>query len=488
MPPKLTLCFGLLEPNKLIRVNGISKKVKWLLIAGAAAAAIALFTIMGLSEKAALQRQLEGARATARTAGVPLDAQEFRAKLPPENSSKNAWTVYADLIRSYAPAIVDEGVGDGEGDLQLRNLIQTISDAIQYWRRGNRNWDYALSHGDLEVQVEPIVERIDEALALGAFRPEKEWERGHLLEIRELPEFGKFSQILVYDGLRAAYRNDFDRAERRLRGIVALAVQLWQIPLGAYQLSGMNVARNGMALVRTLISVQQIPYPEAKRLFEALEPILRLPDLKANFHSLVFNGLATLNLLNAPDWIKKAELDARIVRRNPPRPELRTQIELEFLQAANRILARWPSDPEDLSAIREALGEDDAKMNLSLGLFSRFMRQTVGTNPDEGLFERTLLPYESHQARIRLMKVLRAALAERERTGALPVELPTTGKDAIDPLSGSALKYALDDLGRAFRAYSVGIDREDNGGMRPQGNGGLGDIVMQYPDDRRTGF
>lgn len=466
----------------------MSKKVKWLLIAGAAIAAIALFTLMGLSERAALQRQLETARSAARASGVPLDAGQFRAKLPQGAEAENAWTRYQDLIRDYAPSLVDAGVAEDAGDLELRSLIQTVSDAIQYWRRGNRNWDYALNHFELESQVESIVERIDQALAIPTFRPEKEWERGHLLELPEMPEYSKFSRILVYDGLRAAYRNDFGRAERRLQGIVALAIQLWQVPLGSYQMAGMNVARDGMALVRTLISVQQVPYREAMRFLEALDPILKLPDLKANFHSLVFNGLATLNLLNAPDWIKKAELDARIVRRNPPRPELRTQIELEFLQAANRILARWPSESEDIPGIRKALEEDDAKMNLSLGLFSRFMRQTVGTNPDEGLFERTLMAYEAHLARVRLIKILRAALEERERNGALPAELPATGKDAIDPLSGSPLKYTLEIDGASFRAYSVGIDREDNGGTRPQGNGGLGDIVMQYPDDRRTGF
>jgi len=469
-----------------MRVNGMSKKARWLLIGGGIAASIALFTLMGLNEQAAIQRDLAASRSSARAEGVPLTVDEMRTKVGAVDDPQNAWPIYVEAIRTYAPATFDEAAME-EGDLALRQAVYAVSDAIGFWRRGNRNWDYDLFHGQVEAVIAPILDAAQKASERPLLRPEREWEKGHLLALPELREIGRFSRLLVYDAMRAHDAGDLDRCERRLSAIVNIALQLWQVPMAGYPMTGIDVARDAMALVRTLVSVRQVPYSDAMRLIRQLDPILVVPDLKASFGSIVFCGLTTLNLLNSPDHVKKAELEARIVRRNPPRPELRQQIELEFLQAANRILADWPKDPADLEGIRIALGEDDAKMNLSLGLFSRFMRQTVGNDPDEGLFKRTLVPFEAHLARVRLMKILAAALTERHATGRFPAALPALGDDAIDPFSGKPMRYITDYDRTGLRVYSFGMDREDNEGSRPRVEDGVADIVMAYPD-RRSGW
>lgn len=469
-----------------MRVNGLSKKYKWLLIGGAVVASIALFTLMGLNERAAIERDLVASRATARAAGVPLTADEMRATVGDVEDPQNAWPIYVEAIRRYAPATFDGGPED-EGDLALREAIYSVSDAIGFWRRGNRNWDYNFSHEQVGDLINPIIEQAQLASERPILRPEREWEKGHLLELPELREIGRFSRLLVYDALAAQGASDNARTERRLRGIVNIARQLWNVPMAGYQMTGIDIARDAMALARTLISVRQVPVAEATRILRILDPILDVPDLKSSFGSIIFSGLTTLNLLNSPDQMKEVELEARIIRRNPPRPELRQQIELEFLQAANRVLSRWPKDSTDLEGIRTALDKDDAKMNLSLGLFSRFMRQTVGNDPDEGLFERTLLPFEAHLARVRLIKILSAALAERQATGRFPAALPAAGADSIDPFSGKPIRYITDYDRTGFRAYSFGMDREDNEGSRPRAEDGVADIVIAHPD-RRSGW
>jgi len=464
----------------------MSKKMKWLAIGGSMVFAIVLFTLLGLSEQAARGQALEEARAKIRQAGFALDADGFRKVLGNTATGEDAWPVYSEAIRTYFPRAVDENP-ESEGDETIRDTLLSVSEGIRYWRRGNRNWDFTFGRSDADVRLQGLLETVSRAANMGRIVPDREWETGHLVALPEVMELAKLGRLLVYDGIRAFETNDNGRLRQRLQDLAAMANQVWRVPLIPYQMLGLSIAHDAMALVKTLVCVYDIDHQSATEFFKAVGPVLAMPDLKASFGGLVYNGMATLNLLNSPERMKQAELEARVIRRNPPRPELRQQIELDFLQAANRILARWPKDPEDVEGIRKALDKDDAKMNLSLGLFSRFMRQTVGNDPDEGLFERSLEPFESHLARVRLFKVLIAAHAARIQKGRFPAELPLTGQDAIDPFSGEAFRYITDFDGTGFRAYSFGPDREDNEGSRPRTEGGSLDIVMLCPD-RRIGW
>lgn len=464
----------------------MSKKLKWLAIGGAMILAIVLFTLLGLSEQAARGKALESARASIRQAGIALDADQFRQILMATSPAEDAWPIYAGAIRTYFPRAVDENAQE-EGDPGIRDTLMSVSEGIRYWRRGNRNWDFTFSRSDADLRLRELLDTVSQAAKLGGIVPVREWETGHLVALPEVNELAKLGRLLVYDGIRAVESGDNGRLRQRILDLVAMATQVWRVPLTAYQMLGVSIAHDAMALVRTVVCVFDIHAMVATDLFKVLEPILTMPDLKASFGGLVYNGMATLNLLNSPERMRQAELEARVIRRNPPRPELRQQIELDFLQAANRILARWPADPEDIEGIRKALDKDDAKMNLSLGLFSRFMRQTVGNDPEEGLFERSLEPFESHLARVRLFKVLVAAYAARAKDERFPAEIPLQGQDAIDPFSGKPLRYITDFDGTGFRAYSFGPDREDNEGSRPRTEGGSLDIVMLCPD-RRIGW
>lgn len=449
------------------------------------ALSIVFFTLLGLGEKAAIERQLTEARAGARAVGIPLAVNEFQKSLGDPIAEDNAWPLYVSTIEEFDLADQD-GISAGTG-AAVRYAVMSASEGIRYWRRGNRNWDYNISRSALDIELAPVIRQLEQALAKPRMAPQKDWEKGHLVEFEELGEINRLADVLTYDGLRAMEEGRSSQLILRLRNLTSMAGQLWSTPLHTFQWAGLNVATNALALAKTAICHRGASRNDRTSILEVLEPILTIPDLRPGFRGMAYSGLATLNLLNSPDAIKQAELEARIVRRNPPRPELRRQIELEYLQAAKRILDRWPEDDEDIEGIRTALGKDDAAMTASLGLFSRFMRQTVGNNPEEGAFEPVLLPFESYLARVRLIKVLARAFEERDATGRFPNALPISGADAVDPFSGEPLMYATFDEGLGFRAYSVWLDREDNGGSRPRGNDERADLVLIYPD-RRAGW
>jgi hypothetical protein len=65
----------------------------------------------------------------------------------------------------------------------------------------------------------------------------------------------------------------------------------------------------------------------------------------------------------------------------------------------------------------------------------------------------------------------------RRSTGHLPAALPTFGQISIDPFDGKPLRYRLN--GTGFTLYSIGGDREDNGGVLPKGNQ-KGDLVRSF--------
>jgi hypothetical protein len=135
-----------------------------------------------------------------------------------------------------------------------------------------------------------------------------------------------------------------------------------------------------------------------------------------------------------------------------------------------------PRDPESWDAVHDAL-EKVSREEYRSGPIA--MAILVNTFFDETEIADSGLTL---QAWDRMLKASVKILQTRNETGAFPKSLPTDlGPARIDPFDGMPLRYRP--KGKGFMIYSVGKDREDNGGKRRDPNGPDDqkyDIVMEF--------
>lgn len=178
--------------------------------------------------------------------------------------------------------------------------------------------------------------------------------------------------------------------------------------------------------------------------------------------SMANTGGAPAN--NGMEWLDRLLMNASVQR----------MYEAKYLEAWRKAFERMPKDQEDWTGLKAAMEETTAKIDRDRSfenILNRILFPVFGDAVDASA---------NQVAERRLAKLSIELLLMRQK--GLPKDLSSFGKLAIDPFTGKSMLYKRE--GRAFKIWSVGPDRVDQGGVARKPGSGSGnegiDLVMGY--------
>lgn len=153
-------------------------------------------------------------------------------------------------------------------------------------------------------------------------------------------------------------------------------------------------------------------------------------------------------------------------------PQMRVAFEARYCEAWRIIFDQIPSDPEDWNGFRKVMAEQGQRIEADKSIdntINRIMFPVLDQAVDAA----------AKQVAERRVALLSLKLLQTRAKG-LPADLSAYGQLAIDPFTNKPMRYER--KGKAFKIWSIGMDRIDQGGMgRGKGSGTNGyDIVMGF--------
>ena len=204
-------------------------------------------------------------------------------------------------------------------------------------------------------------------------------------------------------------------------------------------------------------------------------------DMRKGFGGEIVMGRATLrgmkgsgsfkamgDMMNDPNMRDMGWVDALLSA-----PHMKGVFEFKFLEAWRLTFESIPKDPEDWNGFSQAVDQriQAIEKNKSLdNILNRILFPVMAQAVDAA----------AKQVAERRLELLSLKLLQTRSQG-LPANLASFGKLAIDPFTGKKMGYQRN--GKAFKIWSIGPDRVDQGGVGrakgQQGNKGI-DIVMGF--------
>ncbi len=153
-------------------------------------------------------------------------------------------------------------------------------------------------------------------------------------------------------------------------------------------------------------------------------------------------------------------------------PGLRRMYEAKYCEAWRTIFDGFPSDKEDWNGLRAAYKKRWQEITADKSIENAFNRLMFADFSDSA-------DTVAKQVAERRVQLLSLKLLQTRAKG-LPADLSAYGQLAIDPFTNKPMRYER--KGKAFKIWSIGPDRIDQGGVsRGRGSGTKGfDIVMGF--------
>ena len=393
---------------------------------------------------AELQAEVEAATKL----GLPLTADDMR-QLAHAEPAQNAARYYGVLAR-FEPS-----------DPAMRNLNLLAQNEKYGFTRSER----AL----LRHELAAIKRELDTLVTASTFPRldmKRMWEQVPLVPVSEPSRFRMVAKCFVLMANQSSLAARPLEALRDVEALFGLARQAAQEPCTDGIYGANSLYTSGFSAVENVC----LKHPTNREvLSQALRIVegMRLPDVRPGLAGETFVGLNTIRLLAAdPDAFgDRQELGSLALLRYT---SVRRAFEAKLLKHQRQLYEDLPSDPEDYKSLTKALIEAEAREDSDEGLVSQAARILYPYATSLGDAMATL------NARRSIAKVA-IMLLQRERPFPKKLELP------IDPFSEKPLRYVSS--GDGFLLYSLGRDRDDDGGMARYDAARLSgeDLRWRYP-------
>jgi len=411
-------------------------------------------------------RSLPAELAAARREGLPLEPSDLRRK-PPVPDSRNAAPFLREMAREYEQSRAVATDGDVLAALRRPGRTDADRDAARaVLARGSRMVDLA-----------------EKAAARPDCDMEKPYELGPDVTF---PEFAAARQAARLLAMRAVLSSDARRLQAAFRDIATgyrLGHLVGREPVVIAMLVRIAVeAIMGRAFEQ--IVLDHIREPRVIRLAQgALASQGPLPSIEHACRGEVIFGRISMKIVR-----RGGDLGA--LTGSQPSADLRRQTASEagrnaFCDASEaRIVAFWR---KSFAALREHPGDYAAQSDAQAAAIREV---EANSRKPSYLLADILAPVFARVGdkilQLQVLRKLRAQLLRIvgycNRTGVFPTGLRDLGGTLpMDPFSGMPLLYRRTASG--FVLYSVGEDREDDGGIgvKPGPDKPVPDIVVQYP-------
>lgn len=402
-------------------------------------------------------RFLKEELAAARSVGLPTELKEL--PLIPVDRASNAAPLYQ---RAITVANRDE----------MKKALSAIGAAITRDPKPEAERLAAVEAPKLR-SLYPLLEAATE---LPQCQFDRQWSLGFNVLFPEYASMKGFVKLLAFRADRASERGDWRSALEDIRRCFRISEHAGSDPVLIAALVQIACDAIAQTQFRRIIdrhgrdatflrAAQQLaserrPLPDFRRIMagELVLSRISLRELRSlrEIEALLPDG----EMPRAPSGLERTVFNSKLVRNT---------FDGKLVNAYRTMYPELPSDPEDWPKTYDAM----IKME----------RAVEADRTLAGTMNRILLPVFNQaadaagrmQANRRLTVTALHLLLMRARTGRLPERLPNLGEATQDPFADGPLQYGR--KGSGFLLYSVGQDREDNGGQVRRTEGSYDDVV-----------